>query len=44
MFVFISIESSYINEINRTNPLGMNGLMAEEFADIIKQLWTSNNN
>ncbi|UJR15384.1 hypothetical protein I4U23_002332 [Adineta vaga] len=33
------LESNYFSEINRTNPLGMKGAMAEEFGVLIKSLW-----
>ncbi|UJR31273.1 hypothetical protein I4U23_018773 [Adineta vaga] len=34
------LQSYYCMEINRTNPLGMKGIMAEEFANVIKNLWS----
>jgi hypothetical protein len=40
LFLFhSSIESYYLSELNRTNPLGMKGAMAEEFGIVIKNLW-----
>ncbi|CAF3581966.1 unnamed protein product [Rotaria sp. Silwood1] len=33
------LESCYLSEINRTNPLGMKGAIAEEFGSLIKNLW-----
>ncbi|CAF1407064.1 unnamed protein product [Rotaria sp. Silwood1] len=33
------LQSYHSIEINRVNPLGMKGAMAEEFGDIIKELW-----
>lgn len=35
----LQIESRHLTEINRTNPLGMKGAMAEEFGHVIKSLW-----
>lgn len=37
---FFSEDEFYKSEINRTNPLGMKGIMAEEFGVLIKTLWT----
>ena len=34
-------ESRYLDEINRLNPLGMKGEMAEELASVIKDLWAA---
>jgi hypothetical protein len=34
------LQSYHCVELNRTNPLGMKGAMAEEFAGIIKSLWS----
>lgn len=31
----------YINELNRVNPLGMGGKVAETFGQLIEKLWTS---
>jgi ubiquitin C-terminal hydrolase len=39
LIVFYSIDCSYLSEINRTNPLGMKGAMAEEFSNVIQNLW-----
>jgi len=36
----ILIESYHCVEFNRTNPLGMKGIMAEEFASLIKLIWS----
>lgn len=35
------LEDRYEAEINRENPLGMRGEIAEAFADLIKQMWLS---
>lgn len=35
------LEDQYEAEINRDNPLGMRGEIAEAFADLIKQMWLS---
>lgn len=35
------LEDQYEAEINRENPLGMRGEIAEAFADLIKQMWLS---
>jgi ubiquitin carboxyl-terminal hydrolase 4/11/15 len=40
LLFLMRIESYYLVELNRTNPLGMNGTMAEEFANVIKNLWS----
>ncbi|KAL6119028.1 usp11 [Pungitius sinensis] len=32
--------SSYLEELNFTNPLGMKGEIAEAYADVIKQMWS----
>ncbi|PWA23263.1 hypothetical protein CCH79_00018968 [Gambusia affinis] len=34
------LRSSYLDELNFTNPLGMKGEIAEAYADIIKQMWS----
>ena len=34
-------ESRYLDELNRLNPLGMKGEMAEELASVIKDLWAA---
>lgn len=34
------LNALYCAEINRTNPLGMKGIMAEEFANVIQNLWS----
>ncbi|KAM7410760.1 hypothetical protein PAMA_020952 [Pampus argenteus] len=34
------LRSSYLEELNFTNPLGMKGEIAEAYADIIKQMWS----
>nr|XP_046253659.1 ubiquitin carboxyl-terminal hydrolase 11 [Scatophagus argus] len=34
------LQSSYLEELNFTNPLGMKGEIAEAYADIIKQMWS----
>lgn len=33
------LQTCYTSEINRTNPLGMKGAMAEEFAGVMKNIW-----
>ena len=40
----MKIESYYFVELNRTNPLGMQGAMAEELASVIKNLWSGQTN
>uniref|UniRef100_A0A7N6AH14 Ubiquitin carboxyl-terminal hydrolase n=1 Tax=Anabas testudineus TaxID=64144 RepID=A0A7N6AH14_ANATE len=34
------LRSSYLEELNFTNPLGMKGEIAEAYADVIKQMWS----
>ncbi|CAF1053922.1 unnamed protein product [Adineta ricciae] len=34
------LQAYYCLEINRTNALGMKGIMAEEFANVVKKLWS----
>ncbi|XP_054625989.1 ubiquitin carboxyl-terminal hydrolase 11 isoform X1 [Dunckerocampus dactyliophorus] len=34
------LQSSYLEELNFSNPLGMKGEIAEAYADIIKQMWS----
>ncbi|XP_055366418.1 ubiquitin carboxyl-terminal hydrolase 11 isoform X2 [Betta splendens] len=34
------LHSSYVEELNFTNPLGMKGEIAEAYADVIKQMWS----
>lgn len=34
----------YEAEINRENPLGMRGEIAEAYADLVKQMWLSRSN
>lgn len=34
------LQSSYLDELNFTNPLGMKGEIAEAYADVIKQMWS----
>ncbi|XP_068188940.1 ubiquitin carboxyl-terminal hydrolase 11 isoform X2 [Antennarius striatus] len=34
------LQSSYLEELNFTNPLGMKGEIAEAYADVIKQMWS----
>uniref|UniRef100_A0A3Q2QPG1 Ubiquitin carboxyl-terminal hydrolase n=1 Tax=Fundulus heteroclitus TaxID=8078 RepID=A0A3Q2QPG1_FUNHE len=34
------LRSSYLDELNFTNPLGMKGEIAEAYADVIKQIWS----
>ncbi|CAF0807692.1 unnamed protein product [Rotaria sordida] len=38
------LQSYYTIELNRVNPLGMKGAMAEEFGRIIKELWAGKYN
>lgn len=35
------LEDQYEAEINRENPLGMRGEIAEAYADLVKQMWLS---
>eukprot|EP01125_Pyxidicula_operculata_P001398 TRINITY_DN11291_c0_g1_i1.p1 TRINITY_DN11291_c0_g1~~TRINITY_DN11291_c0_g1_i1.p1 ORF type:complete len:854 (+),score=174.30 TRINITY_DN11291_c0_g1_i1:15-2576(+) len=35
------LEDKYKNDINRNNPLGMEGKLAESYASLIKKLWSS---
>ncbi|KAI8889822.1 cysteine proteinase [Backusella circina FSU 941] len=35
------LTGKYKSEINRNNPLGMNGLIAEAYGDLIEQIWTT---
>uniref|UniRef100_A0AAQ5XFY2 Ubiquitin carboxyl-terminal hydrolase n=1 Tax=Amphiprion ocellaris TaxID=80972 RepID=A0AAQ5XFY2_AMPOC len=34
------LRTSYLEELNFTNPLGMKGEIAEAYADVIKQMWS----
>ncbi|MEQ2171342.1 hypothetical protein GOODEAATRI_009661, partial [Goodea atripinnis] len=34
------LQSSYLEELNFTNPLGMKGEIAEAYADVVKQMWS----
>ncbi|XP_061782016.2 ubiquitin carboxyl-terminal hydrolase 11 isoform X2 [Nerophis lumbriciformis] len=34
------LQSSYLEELNFSNPLGMKGEIAEAYADVIKQMWS----
>ncbi|KAG7521473.1 ubiquitin carboxyl-terminal hydrolase 11 [Solea senegalensis] len=34
------LQSSYLEELNFANPLGMKGEIAEAYADVIKQMWS----
>lgn len=34
------LRSSYLGELNFSNPLGMKGEIAEAYADVIKQMWS----
>lgn len=34
------LQSSYLEELNFTNPLGMKGEIAEAYADVVKQIWS----
>eukprot|EP01022_Parablepharisma_sp_SALTPOND_P000811 TRINITY_DN105092_c1_g1_i1.p1 TRINITY_DN105092_c1_g1~~TRINITY_DN105092_c1_g1_i1.p1 ORF type:complete len:1343 (-),score=129.35 TRINITY_DN105092_c1_g1_i1:3311-6964(-) len=36
------LSGSYKQEINHTNPLGLNGKLAEAYADILKEMWLGN--
>lgn len=38
------IESYHLSELNKTNPLGMKGVMAEEFGSVIRNLWNGKYN
>ena len=35
------LSSSYLKEINRTNPLGWNGRIAEEYGSLLQQYWSN---
>ncbi|XP_030633163.1 ubiquitin carboxyl-terminal hydrolase 4 [Chanos chanos] len=35
------LDDRYVAEINRENPLGMRGEIAEAYADLVKQMWLS---
>lgn len=37
--MYLLADNCYKKDINRTNPLGMRGRMAEEIADIMHKLW-----
>lgn len=37
------LSGQYISDINRLNPLGMKGELADEFSDLMKELWSSRN-
>lgn len=37
-----NVAGAYRGEINRDNPLGMSGKVAEEFGHLIKKLWSNN--
>jgi len=37
------LNAKYKNDINRTNPLGMKGKIAEEYGSLLRQLWNPNN-
>ena len=36
-------EGKYKNEINKVNPLGRKGEIAEAYADLINEMWSGNN-
>jgi ubiquitin carboxyl-terminal hydrolase 4/11/15 len=38
------LTNSYLHDINAENPLGMKGKLAEEFAKLIRDLWSGQNN
>lgn len=38
------ISDQYLNEINKNNPLGMEGQIAEAYGDMIKNMWSGNMN
>ncbi|CAF1580390.1 unnamed protein product [Rotaria magnacalcarata] len=38
------LQSYHLSELNRTNPLGMKGAIAEEFGELIKNLWNGKYN
>lgn len=38
------LNDQYEAEINRENPLGMRGEIAEAYADLVKQMWLSRSN
>jgi ubiquitin C-terminal hydrolase len=37
------LSNKYLNELNRTNPLGQNGELATAWADLIKEMWNGQN-
>lgn len=37
------ISGSYTRDVNTENPLGMRGKLAEEFAKLVKELWSGQN-
>lgn len=38
------LENQHLNELNTTNPLGMKGLVAKAFGELIKTMWSGENN
>ena len=38
------LSSAYLKEINRTNPLGWNGRIAEEYGSLLQQYWSNRYN
>jgi ubiquitin carboxyl-terminal hydrolase 4/11/15 len=34
------VDDKWKKEINKKNPIGMNGQVAEEYADLVKELWS----
>ena len=37
--IFYFSAKTYISELNPNNPLGMNGKIAEAYADLMHQMW-----
>lgn len=37
------LENGHAEEINRDSPIGCKGELAEEFADLMKQMWSGDN-
>ncbi|KAI5712666.1 ubiquitin carboxyl-terminal hydrolase 15-like [Diaphorina citri] len=38
------LEDQHLSELNTTNPLGMKGLVAKAFGELIKTMWSGDNN
>jgi ubiquitin C-terminal hydrolase len=35
------LNDTYLSELNRTNPLGWKGRIAEEYGNLLKQIWSN---